>query len=78
MHDKLIYPFFSTTLANGLICFLFLCVYRISKEKRSNVMLDHAAEGEKYAKHGFREYLSTKHPGVPGIFPSPINSKHDQ
>lgn len=51
---------------------------RISKEKRSNVMLDHAAEGEKYVKHGFREYLSTKHPGVPGIFPSPMNSKDDQ
>lgn len=53
-------------------------MYRISKEKRSNVMLDHAAEGEKYVKHGFREYLSTKHPGVPGIFPSPMNSKDDQ
>lgn len=52
-----------------MICFLllnllwnFLC--RIKKTRRTNGVFDNEEEGEKYAKHGLRNFLRTRPPEV--------------
>ncbi|XP_074570230.1 uncharacterized protein LOC141826826 [Curcuma longa] len=37
---------------------------RINKTNRSMAVLENAEEGEKYARHGFRKFLSQRRPEV--------------